>query len=63
VSAGANNLFDVYPDQIYIDPRNALGSLDYNSGRDASNRGRFLFLSNQGGFNGRFVFLRLAANF
>jgi len=63
VALGANNLFDVYPDQIYIDPRNALGSLDYASGRDASNRGRFLFQPNQGGFNGRFVFLRLSANF
>lgn len=63
VALGANNLFDVYPDQIYIDPRNALGSIDYNSGRDASNRGRFLFQPNQGGFNGRFVFLRLSGNF
>lgn len=63
LSIGANNLFDVYPDQIYIDPRNALGSIDYASGRDASNRGRFLFGSNQGGFNGRFMFARLSASF
>ena len=63
VSLGANNLFDVYPDQIYIDPRNAIGSLDYASGRDASNRGRFLFQPNQGGFNGRFLFARLSATF
>ncbi|PRY36487.1 iron complex outermembrane receptor protein [Spirosoma oryzae] len=63
LSLGANNLFDVYPDQIYIDPRNALGSVDYSSGRDASNRGRFLFGSNQGGFNGRFLFTRLTASF
>jgi iron complex outermembrane recepter protein len=62
VSLGANNLFDVYPDQIFVDSRNAQGSIDYSSGRDASNRGRFLFLANQGGFNGRFVFLRLAAD-
>ncbi len=61
VQVGANNVFDVYPDQIYIDPRNATGSLDYNTGRDQSNRGRFLFPSNQGGFNGRFVFARLSA--
>ena len=60
LSVGANNLFDVYPDQIYIDPRNATGSIDYSSGRDASNRGRFLFPSNQGGFNGRFLFGRLS---
>ncbi len=62
VSAGANNLFDVYPDQIYIDPRNATGSVDYNSGRDASNRGRLLFQPNQGGYNGRFVFARVLFN-
>lgn len=60
LQVGANNIFDVYPDQIYIDPRNALGSVDYASGRDLSNRGRFLYPSNQGGFNGRFVFARLA---
>lgn len=63
LSLGANNLLDVYPEQVYIDPRNALGTLDYSSGRDASNRGRILFPSNQGGFNGRFIFLRLAGNF
>lgn len=27
VTAGANNLFDVYPDQLYIDPRNSLNSV------------------------------------
>ncbi|RYF72528.1 MAG: TonB-dependent receptor [Cytophagaceae bacterium] len=61
LQVGANNVFDVYPDQLYIDQRNAQGSLDYNSGRDLSNRGRFLFPSNQGGFNGRFLFARLSA--
>jgi iron complex outermembrane receptor protein len=60
VSVGANNLFDVYPNQIYIDPRNAYGSLDYSSGRDASNRARLLYQPNQGGYNGRFMFVRLA---
>jgi iron complex outermembrane recepter protein len=63
LTVGANNLFDVYPDQIYIDPRNAAGSLDYSSGRDASNRGRLLFQPNQGGYNGRYLFARLAATF
>jgi iron complex outermembrane recepter protein len=62
VSIGANNLFDVYPQQIYIDARNATGSVDYNSGRDASNRGRLLFQPNQGGYNGRFVFGRITVN-
>jgi iron complex outermembrane recepter protein len=63
VSIGANNIFDVYPQQIYIDPRNAYGSVDYTSGRDASNRGRLLFQPNQGGYNGRFVFAKIGANF
>lgn len=61
LQVGANNVFDVYPDQLYVDPRNALGSVDYNSGRDLSNRGRILYPSNQGGFNGRFIFARLSA--
>jgi iron complex outermembrane recepter protein len=60
LSVGANNILDIYPDQIYIDPRNAIGSIDYASGRDASNRGRLLFQPNQGGYNGRFLFGRLA---
>ena len=59
IAVGANNLLDVYPDQIYIDPRNSVGSIDYNSGRDASNRGRLLYQPNQGGYNGRFIFGRL----
>ena len=61
-SIGANNVFDVYPQQINVDPRNTLGSIDYNSSRDASNRGRQLYQPNQGGYNGRYVFgqLRLA---
>ncbi len=59
ISIGANNLLDIYPDQIYIDPRNAQGSIDYNAGRDASNRGRLLFQPNQGGYNGRFIYGRL----
>jgi iron complex outermembrane recepter protein len=63
LNIGANNIFDVYPDQIFIDPRNAAGSLDYTSGRDASNRGRLLFQPNQGGYNGRHIFARLAATF
>ncbi len=62
-SVGANNLFDAYPDQIYIDPRNAQGSIDYNAGRDGSNRGRLLFQPNQGGYNGRFAFGKLSVNF
>ncbi len=72
ISIGANNLFDVYPDRIYIDPRNAPAAVyaipvtgankaagGYNSGRDGSNRGRFLFTTSQFGLNGRFLFARL----
>lgn len=79
ISIGANNLFDIYPDQIFVDPRNAAANVyanptgptalsatpgqkttgGYNAGRDLSNRGRFLFVANQFGFNGRFVYARL----
>lgn len=73
-AVGANNVFDTYPDRIFIDPRNSaqlvyftpVASTDpnktgggYAAGRDASNRGRFLFTSSQFGFNGRFLFARL----
>lgn len=72
LSVGGNNLFDVYPDKIFVDPRNSLQAVytnpiqgankmpgGYNSARDASNRGRFLFGPNQFGFNGRFLFTRI----
>lgn len=76
LSVGANNLFDVYPDRVFVDPRNdpnayynapvtsALGvnktTGGHNAGRDLSNRGRFLFSANQFGFNGRFLFARVS---
>jgi len=72
ISAGANNIFDVYPDKVFIDPRNDLKAVyanpvqganktdgGYNAGRDASNRGRLIFGPNQFGYNGRFLFTRL----
>jgi iron complex outermembrane receptor protein len=72
IAIGANNLLDVYPDRIYIDPRNERAAVQanpvagankapggYSAGRDASNRGRFLFTTSQFGFNGRFLFARL----
>ncbi len=75
VAVGANNLFDVYPDRLFLDPRNdqqavyanpiqsALGTTKttggYSAGRDLTNRGRFLFGSNQFGSNGRFLFARV----
>jgi len=72
ISIGANNVFDVYPDRIFVDPRNDLQAVHdnpiqganktnggYNSARDASNRGRLLFGTNQFGYNGRFLFTRI----
>jgi iron complex outermembrane recepter protein len=78
VSVGGNNIFDVYPERIFIDPRNDPAAVyanptqgatgadksigGYSAARDASNRGRFLFNANQFGFNGRFLFARLAVD-
>ena len=58
---GINNLFDVYPDKMFIDPRNNENNLSsvngYTSGRDNTSNGRFLYSRavTQFGFNGRFV--------
>lgn len=78
LTVGSNNIFDIYPDRVFVDPRNDLGTVHndptgpssfpaaaksttgYNSGRDLSNRGRFLFFPNQFGFNGRFVYTRVS---
>jgi iron complex outermembrane recepter protein len=68
VTLGANNLFDIYPDKAYIDPRNNENNLaspdsgvSYTSSRDNTSNGRFLYSRNvsQFGFNGRFVFAKL----
>ncbi len=62
---GVNNLFDVYPDKIYVDPRNNATNFSvdpatsYTSSADNSNRGRFLYSANQFGFNGAYYFGRL----
>jgi iron complex outermembrane receptor protein len=77
-SVGANNLFDVYPERLFIDPRNDPSAVyanpiqgavtsdkstgGYSAGRDASNRGRFLFNANQFGFNGRYLFARISVD-
>ncbi len=67
-TVGANNLFDVYPDLAYIDPRNnqnnlgsAASGTGYTTARDNTSNGRFLYSRNvsQFGFNGRFVFAKL----
>ncbi len=62
VSVGANNLFNVYPDRLYQDPNNNEQSLTYST-LDNTNRGRFLYSSNQFGFNGAFYFGRLNVSF
>jgi len=65
LTLGVNNLFDVYPDKIYVDPRNnpnnfsADPATSYNSTLDNSNRGRYLYSANQFGFNGAYYFGRL----
>lgn len=61
---GVNNLFDVYPDKIYVDPRNnpTNFSVDpnasYSSSFDNSNRGRYLYSATQFGFSGAYYFGR-----
>jgi iron complex outermembrane receptor protein len=78
ISIGGNNIFDIYPERIFIDPRNDPAAVyanptqgavttdksvgGYSAGRDNSNRGRFLFFPNQFGYNGRFLFARLAVD-
>ena len=62
---GVNNLFNVYPDKIYVNPRNdpnnfsAEPATSYSSSLDNSNRGRFLYNANQFGFNGAYYFGRV----
>ncbi|MEO6316977.1 MAG: TonB-dependent receptor [Chitinophagaceae bacterium] len=77
LSLGGNNIFDVYPDRVFIDPRNDPQAVyanpvvspvnktsgGYVSGRDNSNRGRFLYGANQFGYNGRYLFTRLNIEF
>lgn len=63
---GVNNLFDVYPDQAYIDPRNSANNLtNYTTTRDNTFNGRFLYSRNvqQFGFNGRFIFGKINYTF
>jgi len=67
ITLGANNLFDVYPDKMYIDPRNNQFNLsgdptvNYVGNHDNTSNGHFLYSRNvsQFGFNGRYVFARL----
>jgi iron complex outermembrane receptor protein len=67
ITVGANNLFDVYPDKMFVDPRNNAfnfnsdPALSYPAARDNTSNGHFLYSRNvsQFGFNGRYVFARL----
>jgi iron complex outermembrane receptor protein len=62
-----NNLFDIYPDKNYIDPRNNANNLsgnassNYTGGRDNTSTGHFAYNRNvsQFGSNGRFVSTRI----
>lgn len=65
LAVGASNIFNVYPDKVYISPRNdpnnfsADPNLSYASNQDNSNRGRYLYNANQFGFNGAYYFARV----
>ncbi|HUH33714.1 MAG TPA: TonB-dependent receptor [Daejeonella sp.] len=67
IAVGVNNLFDVYPDKAYIDPRNNENNLsgdpatNYSGSRDNTSNGRFLYSRAvpQFGYNGRYVFGKL----
>jgi len=71
VTVGANNIFDVYPDRLYIDPRNnennfsGNASSNYSGGLDNTSNGRFLYSRavSQFGFNGRYVYGKIACTF
>lgn len=71
LTVGANNIFDVYPDKLYIDPRNNENNLsgvsgsNYAGGLDNTSNGRFLFprAISQFGFSGRYVYGKIACTF
>lgn len=68
---GVNNLFDVYPDKAYIDPRNNENNLsgdpatNYSGSRDNTSNGRFRYSRAvpQFGYNGRYVFGKVSFTF
>lgn len=71
ITVGANNIFDVYPDKLYIDPRNSATNLNgastsnYSGGLDNTSNGRFVYSRavSQFGFNGRFAYGKIACTF
>ena len=70
-TVGASNLFDVYPDAAYLNPRNSETNLSgdpatrYSANLDNTSNGRFLYSRavTQFGFNGRFLFGRVNVTF
>lgn len=59
---GANNVFDIYPDKQYINPRNnAKNYKDYTGALDNTSNGRIIYSrsATQFGANGRFLFIKL----
>jgi len=71
VTVGANNIFDVYPDKLYIDPRNNASNFNssptsnYSGSLDNTSNGRFLYprAVSQFGFSGRYVYGKIACTF
>ena len=71
VTVGANNIFDVYPDELYISPRNNEDNLSgiagqtYSGSLDNTSNGRFLYprAVSQFGFSGRYVYGKIAYTF
>jgi len=71
LTVGVNNLFDVYPDKNFLDPRNnennfnSPATSNYTTARDNTSNGRFAYSRavSQFGFNGRFVSSKLTLVF
>jgi iron complex outermembrane receptor protein len=73
IVVGANNIFDIYPDDNYgpvtaVRPKLVNGEIDYSSAPvtvDLSNANQFVYSRNvsQFGQNGRFLFARLSYSF
>ncbi|MFD2285037.1 TonB-dependent receptor [Pedobacter petrophilus] len=71
VTVGANNIFDIYPDKLYIDPRNNASNFNssptsnYSGGLDNTSNGRFLYprAVSQFGFSGRYVYGKISCTF
>ncbi|KIO75839.1 hypothetical protein TH53_18265 [Pedobacter lusitanus] len=71
LTIGANNVFDIYPDKLYINPRNNENNLsgistdNYTGGLDNTSNGRFLYprAISQFGYSGRYVYGKIACTF